>query len=189
MRKCEDSQRLSFLFYFLRSEKYAMVKGMENFDKGNLIFGAVILLFVLQGAMVFFIWQTSKRITRFFNGKDGKSIEKVLEYEMRKMKKTEEDIKKLVDNMKWIEDISKKSVHKVGVMRYNPFREIGGDQSFSIALLDYKDDGVIVSSLHAQDGTRVYAKPISKGKSRYQLTGEEDEALQKAYGKEKGTTK
>jgi len=162
---------------------------MENFSGQNLIFGALLLLFILEGAMAFFIWKTGKRITQFFNGKDGKSIEKVLEYEMRKLKKTEEDIKKLVDNIKWIEGITRKSIHRVGVVRFNPFRDIGGDQSFSIALLDYGDNGVVVSSLHGAEGTRIYAKPISKNKSKYQLTKEEEEALQKAYGKEKRTTK
>ena len=162
---------------------------MENFLGKNLIFGAVLLLFVLEGLMVFFIWKTNKRITQFFNGKDGKSIEKVLEYEMRRMKKTEEDIKKVVQNMKWIEGISRKSVHKMGVVRFNPFKGIGGDQSFSIALLDYKDNGVVVSALHAPEGTRMYAKPIRGGKSKYQLTAEEQEALLEAYGKRSKTKK
>ncbi len=155
---------------------------MENFSGQNLIFGAVLLLFVLEGAMIFFIWKTNKRITGFFNGKNGKSIEKVLEYEMGKLRKSEEDIKNLALNMKWIEGISRKSVHKVGVIRFNPFRDIGGDQSFSIAMLDYSDSGVVVSSLHSGEGTRVYAKPIIKGSSKYHLTEEEEEALKKAYG-------
>jgi len=146
----------------------------------SIIIASVILLFVLEGIMVFFIWKTNKRITQFFNGKGGRSIEKVLEYEMKRMKKTEDDIKQLVANIKWIEGISRKSVHKVGVMRYNPFGDIGGDQSFSIVLLNHKDDGFVISSLHATGGTRVYAKPILKGKSKHQLTNEENEALKKA---------
>lgn len=130
--------------------------------------------------MFFFIWRTNKRITKFFNGSNIKTVEKVLEYELKKMKKTEEDIKVLIDNMKWIEGIARKSVSKVGTVRYNPFQEIGGDQSFSIALLDYSDSGVVVSSLHGEAGTRVYAKPIMKGKSDYQLTAEENEAVKRA---------
>lgn len=157
---------------------------MENFLGQNLIFGAVLLLFILEGAMVFFIWKTNRRITGFFNGKDGKSIEKVLEYEMGKLKKTEEDIGKLVQNMKWIEGVTRKTIHKVGVVRYNPFGDIGGDQSFSIAMLDYSDSGVVVSSLYSGEGTRVYAKPISKGGSKYHLTEEEEEAIKKAYGQQ-----
>ena len=148
-----------------------------------------MLLFLLEGAMIFFIWQTNKRITQFFNGKDGKSIEKVLEYEMRRMKKTEDDIKKITQDVMWIEGISRKSVHKVGVVRFNPFKDIGGNQSFSIALLDSEDNGVVVSALHAPEGTRMYAKPIKRGESKYQLTTEEQEALLKSYGKRSKTKK
>jgi len=144
---------------------------------------AIALLFVLEGAMFFFVYKTNKRITRFFNGKNGKNIEKVLEIEMKRMKKTEEDIRQIVDNMRWIEGITRKSVHKVGVVRFNPFRgSLGGDQSFSIALLDNGNAGVVISSIHATSGTRVYAKPIEGGSSGYQLTGEEKEALRRAIG-------
>jgi len=153
---------------------------MENMSL--LIISAVVLLFILEILMFVFIWKTNQRITRFFNGKDGKSIEKVLEFEMRKMKKTESDIKQLMQNAKWMEGISRKSVHKIGMVRFNPFKDAGGDQSFSIALLDYGNNGAVISSLHANDGTRVYAKPIAKGESKYQLTEEENEAIEKALG-------
>lgn len=153
----------------------------DFFDTSNIIFVAVVLLFVLQGALIFVIYNTNKRITKFFNDNSGKSIEKVLEFELKKMKAMEGDIKQLMANVKWIEGISRKSVHKVGVVRFNPFKgSIGGDQSFSIALLDNKDDGVVISSLHGAEGTRVYAKAIVRGKSKYQLTNEEEEAIKKA---------
>jgi len=155
---------------------------MEIHGFNLIVTAAVALLLILEGAMGFFIWKTNRRITKFFNGKDGKSIEKVLEFEMQRMKKTENDIKKLSGNVKWIEGISTKSVSKVGILRFNPFKDKGGDQSFSIALLDYKDNGVVVSSLHSTENTRVYAKPISEGKSKYQLTNEEEEVLKKATG-------
>lgn len=154
-----------------------------DIELSQIIIPAVALLFILEIAMVFFIWRTNKRITQFFNGKDGKSIEKVLEFEMRKMKKTQENIRELTQNVKWMEGISRKSVHKVGVVRFNPFRDIGGDQSFSIALLDYGNNGTVISSLHSAEGTRVYAKPVVKGESKYSLTEEELAALRKATGR------
>jgi len=157
---------------------------MEYFKELNLIVvAAIVLLFVLEGAMFFFIYKTNKRITQFFRGKNGKNIEKVLEVEMKRMKKTEGDIRDIVENMRWIEGITRKSVHRVGVVRFNPFRgSLGGDQSFSIALLDNDNTGVVISSIHATSGTRVYAKPIDGGSSGYQLTDEEKEALKRAIG-------
>lgn len=72
------------------------------------------------------------------------------------------------------------SVRKVGLVRYNPFSGMGGDQSFSIALLDSKDNGFIITSLFSREGTRVYAKPVKNGQSEYQLSDEEKEAIEKA---------
>jgi len=76
----------------------------------------------------------------------------------------------------------KKHVQKVGVVRFNPFKDIGGDQSFSIALLDEEDNGLVITSLYGREGNRVYAKPIEGGQSKYQLSDEEKEAISRAIG-------
>lgn len=72
------------------------------------------------------------------------------------------------------------SVQKMGMVRFNPFSESGGDQSFSIVLLDGNNNGFVLSGLYMQGKHMVYAKPIEKGESRYTLSGEEHEALKKA---------
>jgi hypothetical protein len=72
------------------------------------------------------------------------------------------------------------SIQKVGIVRFNPFKEVGGNQSFSIALLDREKNGLVITSLYSREGNRVYAKPIEKGNSRYQLSREEKEAIEKA---------
>jgi len=69
------------------------------------------------------------------------------------------------------------SVHRVGVVRFNPFTDAGGDQSFAVALLDGHDDGVVFSGLHSRTSTRVYAKPVTGGTSTYNLSQEEQEAI------------
>jgi len=79
--------------------------------------------------------------------------------------------------------IALKSVQKVGVVRFNPFKDTGGDQSFAIALLDASDSGLVISSLYTRDGVRVFSKAIEKGKSKYQLSEEEKQAIEKAKGK------
>ena len=65
-------------------------------------------------------------------------------------------------------------------MRFNPFSDTGGDQSFSIALLDGAGDGLVISSLFGRSETRVFAKPVQGGQSKYTLTDEEQEAIQLA---------
>jgi hypothetical protein len=68
------------------------------------------------------------------------------------------------------------------LVRYNPFQDTGGDQSFALALLDKRGDGVVVSSLHSRTMTRFYAKPIKGGVSPLSLSEEEVQAVQQAMG-------
>ncbi len=72
-------------------------------------------------------------------------------------------------------------IQKVGLLRFNPFKDTGGDQSFILALVDAHNTGVIISSLHTRTGTRWYAKHVVNGKgSEYELSKEEEEALKSA---------
>lgn len=76
-----------------------------------------------------------------------------------------------------------RSVQCVGLIRYNPFQDTGGDQSFAIALLDKQGDGLVMSSLHTRAATRFYAKPVKGGASHLSLSDEEMQALQQALAK------
>ncbi|MBU0490523.1 MAG: DUF4446 family protein [Chloroflexi bacterium] len=70
-----------------------------------------------------------------------------------------------------------RALHRVGVVRFNPFPDTGGDQSFAVALLDSHDNGVVFNGLHSRAGCRVYAKPVAAGASIYNLSQEEQEAI------------
>jgi hypothetical protein len=72
---------------------------------------------------------------------------------------------------------------RVGLVRFNPFEDTGGSQSFALAVLDGNGDGFVVSSLHARAGTRLYAKSVSRGASDSALSAEEAEALRQAMAK------
>ena len=69
---------------------------------------------------------------------------------------------------------------KLAVLKYNPYNDTGGDQSFSYALLNGKMDGVLITSLHSRAGTRTYLKTIKSGKSELELSKEESKVLEKA---------
>ena len=82
-----------------------------------------------------------------------------------------------------VRDVSKEGlghIQKVEIIKYNPYNDTGGDQSFSLALLDGKLNGTILTSLHSRSGTRIYAKIIKKGESELDLSKEEKEVLKKA---------
>ena len=79
-----------------------------------------------------------------------------------------------------VEKRSSISLQRVGVVRFNPFEDTGGQQSFAVALLDNRGSGLVISSLHSRQATRVYLKQISEGKSETQLGDEEAEAIRLA---------
>jgi hypothetical protein len=76
-----------------------------------------------------------------------------------------------------LEAASRLALQKVGIVRFNPFQDSGGDQSFAIALLDQGGTGVVVSSLHGRAETRIFAKQVTNGRSKHQLSEEEQQAI------------
>ncbi len=92
-----------------------------------------------------------------------------------------EDIKNLTDRLNKNIEENKKHLQRLGFRRYNPFTDTGGDQSFSLALLDDLGDGIVVSSLHSRENTRLYAKNVEDGKVVGQaLSDEEQEVIKQA---------
>lgn len=159
---------------------------MNNFIiflKTNFYLIASIVILVLLAWSVFLqvrLEKTRKRIKIFFKGRKTKDLEEVIAEQLKRTKKTESDIEKL---FKWNEDLQKIadiSIQKVGVIRFNPFKDTGGDQSFAIALLNKDNNGLVISSLYSREGTRIYTKPVEKGESSYHLSEEEKQAIQKA---------
>jgi hypothetical protein len=108
------------------------------------------------------------------------SLKKVIEKIVAGEAKNHSEIEELFRKNKLLEEDAQLHVQKVGLIRFNPFREMGGDHSFSLALLDGRDTGVIVTGLHTRDRTRVYMKAIRGGKCEFELSDEEKKALTKA---------
>lgn len=128
------------------------------------------------------IWMiiTEKRLKRFFLGKKAKDLEDTLatlEEEISKLNQAKENTEKYLVN---INDKLKKSIRGLETVRFNPFPDQGSNQSFAIGMLNEEGDGLVMSSLYSRDRMSVFAKPIKNGKSEYELTSEEKEALQKA---------
>lgn len=157
---------------------------MTNFLINNqilfLFIATIVVLIIWNIILSYKLWQIRKKLKTFFNGKKASDLEGVLFEEIRRLKKAEDNIKKLLEFSKELEKTTKKSIQKVSVIRFNPFKETGGDQSFVIALLDSQDNGLVISSLYTREGTRIYSKSIENGQSKYPLSKEELEALKKA---------
>ncbi|MDD5639264.1 MAG: DUF4446 family protein [Candidatus Pacebacteria bacterium] len=108
-----------------------------------------------------------------------KTIEDAIEYIIALEKRLDTADKKI----KELESNSKFFFEKFELIRYNPFNELGGDQSFSLVLLNNKNDGCVFTSIYTKEGNRLYAKPINKGESKYQLSDEENAIVKKLVNK------
>ena len=119
------------------------------------------------------------KIMSIFSKKNKKEPENLKEV-LVKFKDLEGNFEKISKELEELKKESQFWVRKIGIIRFNPFKEVGGDQSFSIALLDANDSGVVISSLYSREENRIYGKPIKNGKSEYQLSEEENQAIEKA---------
>ena len=108
--------------------------------------------------------------------KEPQNIEDLLKSFQDLEKKHQELTQELAD----FKEKSKKNLQKAGMIRFNPFGEVGGDQSFSVALLDKENNGFVITSHYARESSRVYAKPIKNGHSEYKLSEEEQRAITEA---------
>ena len=143
-----------------------------------------VAFFVLIGIVIFltaiWVFVTERRLKRFFVGKKAKDLEDTiiaLQNEILKLKdyreKNETEIAILNQKLK-------KSLRGLETIRFNPFPDQGGNQSFAIGILNEEENGVVISSLYSRERMSIFAKPIKNGKSEYDLTNEEKEVLKKA---------
>lgn len=139
----------------------------------------IFVLLVCWNLVLSFLYFSSIRHYKSLSaGSSGYSLHEILESLLKKFSKSEE---KLLSLEKTVSDLSTdnlKNVANVGLVRYNPFEDTGGDQSFSLAILDRCKNGVVVSSLHGRSGTRIYSKGVKAAdKDLHELSKEEKEAI------------
>ena len=140
----------------------------------------ILILVVISGFLFRYSYKTNKKIDKLLEKGKIKDFKDIFLSQKDKNNNLEEKIKKAFLKIENLEDICEKTIQKIGIVRFNPFSGMGGNQSFVIALLDNKNSGFLISSLFVKDGNMVYAKAIKDGKSDHQLSGEEKEALERA---------
>jgi len=113
-------------------------------------------------------------------GADGSSLADVLDAHVEEVRVAMECVRELDELARGLERSGRRHMQHMGFLRFNPFRDAGGDQSFALALADGEGNGFVVSSLHSRDVTRVYGKPLVAWDSIYALTDEEKQAIDKA---------
>ena len=121
-----------------------------------------------------------RRLRRLFGEGEGVGLDELLDRQFRRLDTVAERVEALNRLHHELEALSQQSIQKVGVIRFNPFADTGGDQSFAVALLDAQGNGVVLSSLHGRADTRIFEKPVQAGRSKHALSEEEQDAIRKA---------
>ncbi len=121
-----------------------------------------------------------RRLRSILRDGDAGGIDEVLDRQLRRVDQLSERVDALNALHRELEQLNRRAVQRVSVVRFNPFTDTGGDQSFAIAMLDSLGNGLVLSSLHSRTETRVFAKQVSGGRSRHQLSDEEHDAIRKA---------
>lgn len=120
------------------------------------------------------------RLDAMTRGGDGRSLEAVIAGSLERVDRIGRDVDQLASRSAVMETDLRSAVQHVALLRYNPFEETGGNQSFALALMDANGNGLVVSSLHARAGTRIYGKTLVAGRAEVTLSTEESEAVRLA---------
>jgi len=148
------------------------------YDFTLFVFSIIILwLFIIS----FFLWKALSHYNKLGQGLKEKNFKSIMETLLKDVDVAKRDINDLKSYCDKIQKEGLLHIQKVGLVRFNPFKDTGGDQSFILSLMDRNDTGVIISGLYARSGTRWYAKRVVKGKSlEHELSDEEKKALREA---------
>lgn len=156
-----------------------------NYIENN-IFNTIILIINTIIILLFIIeYLKLKKIKKIYLDLinklgNGNNIEDVLNNYMNKTIEVEKINNEIINYCKILDDNIKNTIYKVGLIRYNAFKDVGSDLSFSLALLNEKNNGVVLNSVYSRDNSNIYAKPIINGESEYRLSEEEKLAIKKA---------
>jgi hypothetical protein len=150
----------------------------QNFNLVLLIviISYIIGIILLLGSLIRFnkLSRIYKTLTR---GAHNKNLEEIIWSQSRLLEMTQEKVKQFEERLAEAENLAAQSIHKVSLVRFNAFHDVGGDLSFALALLNQQGDGLVISSIYGREDARVYAKALKKGQAQSQLSNEEQKAI------------
>jgi hypothetical protein len=151
-----------------------------------MLFSVILLILILCSiGWLIYITQEFRKLKSHYNalveGSNKQTLEEVLRELLKDVSITKKDIAQLTKRCDILENNETFHIQKIGLLRFNPFNDTGGDQSFILTLSDARDTGVVITGLYSRTGTRWYAKKIIEGKgSEHDLSDDEKKALKTA---------
>ena len=161
---------VDIFFNFLRSDIFLTI-----------MFFIIIILAILYITTVINLRKLRTSYQKFMNKLgNGNNLDEMMKEYMKKVNLVEEKNNEIISYCKVLDDNMKKCTQKIGIVRYNAFKDTGSDLSFSLAILDDYNNGVVLNGIYARDSSNIYAKPVENGNSKYVLSDEEKEAINRA---------
>jgi hypothetical protein len=155
--------------------------GLGSVDIGYILLGFLVILIIfiiimiVQGSK---IRTMSKKYSKFMQGKDAKSLEKSIVNLYDSNQILREQTEKNRKGIRELSKIQKNAFQKYGLVKYDAFRQMGGELSFCLVMLNDKDTGYVINTVHSADGSYTYTKEIINGKCKLSLGEEETKALE-----------
>ena len=162
-----------------------MISKYLRFDSDYIIIGlcgVLLILFILTIVNIVQMKKLKKNYRIFMSGKDAKTLEDTLIQRLDQVDSLLESNEENDSNIKVLSKNMQRTYQKMGLIKYDAFHEMGGKLSFSLAMLDMRNNGFIINSVHSSEGCYSYTKEIKLGQCAIDLGSEEAEALSIAMG-------
>ncbi|WP_407397049.1 DUF4446 family protein [Anaerovibrio sp.] len=140
----------------------------------------MIVMYLMMINVIYNINYMKKRYKKMMTGVDGANLERLIIGCVDDAKAVSEENQEIKRNIEDIRALLQQAITKVAVVRFRAFEDMGSDLSYAVAMLDSDNNGVVMSSIFGREDSRSYVKPITAGKSTYQMTSEEEDALKQA---------
>lgn len=147
---------------------------------------AIVILFVLYIVSVANLKKLRVSYSKFMNKLgNGNNLDEMLKSYIGEVNRVKQKNDEIVAYCKNLDNNIKICTQKIGIVRYNAFKDTGSDLSFALAILDDYNNGVVLNGIYARESSNIYAKPVQNGESKYILSNEEKEAIDKAINNKK----
>lgn len=154
---------------------------IQILTRPSVLLGFLSALLVWLLIISFLYWFALRHYRRLTKEVKGVDLQRILEEYLKWAGENTENINRLFERLDRVQKDGFFHIQRVGLVRFNPFEDTGGDQSFALALLDEHDSGIVISSLHGREVTRMYGKPVKEGKEDgYEFSDEEKVAVERA---------
>lgn len=146
--------------------------------------GMVVILLVMQIVSMVKMGKMKKQYKQFMSGSDGATMEEVITKRFSEIDELKENDKQQSEGIQYLKEKFKFTYQKMGMVKYDAYREMGGQLSFALTMLDQDNNGFLMNSVHNRDGNYCYVKEIANGVADVNLSEEEEKSLFMAIHKE-----